>query len=185
MLVLISILTSMPKFFQYIQSREGQQLKDPVLEMLPAYDCSIFIFCAMYILSLYAIYLSWKNSWLFFRYAFAYVLVTLFRAFCIIVLPLEPPAGLVTLTDPFVTFMYGGMEVTKDLFFSGHTSSMYLIYLVVKNTNAKYLALFVSISVGVMLLIQHIHYTIDVIFAYPATYFCYKISEKYTSLKSE
>ena len=172
---IISILLSaMPYFFHYIQSREGVKLDDYILDALPAYDCSVPIFFMMYSISLYGIYRSWHNSWIFFRYGTAYAFIALIRACTLLLFPMEPPTHLVSLTDPFVEIFYGGAEITKDLMFSGHTSSMFLIFLVMDCGKGRMMAFFVWMSVAIMLLLQHIHYySIDIIVALFVTYFCY------------
>jgi hypothetical protein len=166
----------MPYFLTYIQKRPGKQLSDSFLEILPSYDLSIPIFTAMYTLIGVVIYYSWTNSWSFLRFLSAYVLVFFMRVLFIYFIPLEPPIGMVYLDDPFIDYMYKGEKVTKDLFFSGHTSTVFLIFLVFRHGGVKWFSLIVSISVGIMLLIQHIHYTIDVVAAFFFTYIAYKLS---------
>jgi hypothetical protein len=173
------VLSCMPTFFQYIQGRKGVLLDDWLLSAIPSINFSMPIFISMHLLSIYGIYRSWHNSWVFFRYGVAYIILNLLRAILILSFPLEPPKGLVSLVDPFCSFFYGGIEVTRDLMFSGHTSSMFLIFLVMDCVKGRVIALAVSLAVGCMLLFQHIHYTIDVLVAFPATYFCYWLSGFY------
>jgi hypothetical protein len=88
--------------------------------------------------------------------------------------PLNPPEGLIPLIDPISNLAYGRAEyITKDLFFSGHTSSQFLIFLCLTNKGDKMIALFSAILVGSMVLIQHVHYSIDVLAAPVFTYGCY------------
>ena len=107
-----------------------------------------------------------------------YVVVLAVRVITLSLSPLEPPLGLVPLTDPGALFFYGGIEVTKDLFFSGHTATAFLIYLCLQERIEKAVALAAVIVLAVMLLIQHIHYTIDVLAAVPITYYCYQLSKR-------
>jgi membrane-associated phospholipid phosphatase len=81
----------------------------------------------------------------------------------ITLVPLDPPAGLVGLVDPLSNFFYGPKFVTHDLFFSGHTSTVFLLYLCLPGKADKKLALAVTLSVAVLLLVQHVHYTLDVL----------------------
>jgi membrane-associated phospholipid phosphatase len=53
--------------------------------------------------------------------------------------------------------------VTKDLFFSGHTSTVFLLFLCLPGKIDKKLALIVTMIVGSLLLVQHVHYTLDVL----------------------
>ncbi|MEB0249607.1 phosphatase PAP2-related protein, partial [Mucilaginibacter sp. 5B2] len=60
---------------------------------------------------------------------------------------------------------YGNTVITRDLFFSGHTSTMVLIFLCLEKRNDKILGFICIVAVMVLLLVQHIHYTIDVVAA--------------------
>lgn len=53
--------------------------------------------------------------------------------------------------------------MTKDLFFSGHTSNMLLLALCFERKNDKLLGFAATTLVAVMVLFQHVHYTIDVL----------------------
>jgi len=43
--------------------------------------------------------------------------------------PLDAPERLILLNDPFVQFIGSGEALTKDLFFSGHTATLFLLFL--------------------------------------------------------
>lgn len=177
MLALAVLIITLPDFLLYIQRRtDGVKLQDPLLRWLPSYDCSLYIFTFMYLLVGLVLYYSWSNSWSFFRFATAYIIMNIFRMSCILIFSLEPPHGLVYLQDPFISYMYKGEEVVKDLFFSGHTSTVFLIYLVFRYSGIKWMSFLIVIAIAIMLLIQHIHYTIDVIAAFPFTYLSYRLS---------
>jgi membrane-associated phospholipid phosphatase len=77
--------------------------------------------------------------------------------------PLDPPAGLIGLADPLSNFFYGPKFITRDLFFSGHTSTVFLLYLCLPGKADKKLALAATLSVAILLLVQHVHYTLDVL----------------------
>ncbi|HEX3386290.1 MAG TPA: phosphatase PAP2-related protein, partial [Mucilaginibacter sp.] len=64
----------------------------------------------------------------------------------------------------------------KDLFFSGHTSTMVLIYLCLQKRTDKLIALIAAFAVACLLLVQHIHYTIDVLAAPVVVYPCYRLT---------
>ncbi len=93
--------------------------------------------------------------------------------------PLEPPSGLIPLKDPISSIFYGGTQVfiKKDLFYSGHTSIQFLIFLCLKNRTEKIVSLLATVSIACFVLIQHIHYTIDVIAAIAFTYVIYRIGK--------
>jgi membrane-associated phospholipid phosphatase len=81
----------------------------------------------------------------------------------ITLVPLDPPAGLIGLVDPIGNFFYGKSYVTKDLFFSGHTSTVFLLYLCLPGRKDRMIALAVTALVAFLLLVQHVHYTLDVL----------------------
>ena len=71
-------------------------------------------------------------------------------------------------------FTFGG-----DLFFSGHTGGPFLMALVFSK-NKKLFILFVlaAFFFGIIVLLGHLHYSIDVLAAFFITYSVYAISEK-------
>lgn len=67
----------------------------------------------------------------------------------------------------------------NDLFFSGHTGLPFLIALVFwKHVNLRRIFLFSSIVFGVIVLLSHLHYSIDVFAAFFITHSIYTISKK-------
>lgn len=90
-------------------------------------------------------------------------------------IPLNAPDGLIVLKDPLVQFVGDGAAPTKDLFFSGHTSTMFLLYLV---TNVKWLKttlLVFTLLVASCVIWQHVHYVIDVVVAPFVSYGAYRL----------
>ncbi|MDF2433986.1 MAG: hypothetical protein JWP44_3617, partial [Mucilaginibacter sp.] len=76
-------------------------------------------------------------------------------------------------TDPLTGVFYGEANITKDLFFSGHTATLTLIMLCLEKRTDKIIAFFAVVTVAVLLLVQHIHYSIDILAAPVITYLCY------------
>jgi hypothetical protein len=110
------------------------------------------------------------------------MMVVTLRMITMYFLPLEPPKDIIPLKDLFLqcTFYENGTLV-KDLFFSGHTASLFLLYLLNKDrTVSSKLLLMSSIFLGILLLVQHVHYTIDVIAAFPFAYLTYLIGAYFT-----
>ena len=174
----IATLSTMPIFFQWAEGRHGALLNDPVLRLLSPHNVSIPIFMLIWILAGLGIYRAFSNPKILLTFLWVYVLLTVTRFLTITLVPLEPPVGLIGLVDPLSNFFYGAKYVTKDLFFSGHTSTMFLIYFVLPGKGDKRLALFVTISVGILLLVQHVHYTLDVLVAFPGCWLCWWIIVK-------
>jgi membrane-associated phospholipid phosphatase len=89
---------------------------------------------------------------------------------------------MIILNDPFVEFFGTGKTLTKDLFFSGHTATLFILFLVSKKKIIKTVFLISTIAVAISVLLQHVHYTIDVFAAVFFTYACYKLIYKFKSL---
>jgi hypothetical protein len=73
---------------------------------------------------------------------------------------------MVPLQDPFIGhFFYSNTVITKDLFFSGHVSTLFLIFLVNPIPQLRSFFFFSTILLAILILIQHVHYTVDVLAA--------------------
>ena len=174
------ILLLLPSFFAFIEKREGMVLQDFVLDRLPAMDVSIPTFIIIWSVVLLVFYRIYQNPSIFLVVAYGFILMCLARVLTISLLPLNPPPGLITLKDPIANIAYGGkgIFITKDLFYSGHTGNMFLFFLCLQAKWDKIIALSASFMVGFLVLIQHIHYSIDVISAFIFTYFLYLGAKK-------
>lgn len=85
---------------------------------------------------------------------------------------------------PFPTNIYVESDITKmfifggDLFFSGHTGLPFLMALVFwKYVNYRMLFIASAILFGVVVLLGHLHYTIDVLSAFFITYTIFHIAK--------
>jgi membrane-associated phospholipid phosphatase len=63
------------------------------------------------------------------------------------------------------------------LFFSGHTANLALLAFMVDIKWLKYILGICTFIVAVLLLVQHVHYTIDVLVAPFAAYISYKLAK--------
>jgi membrane-associated phospholipid phosphatase len=163
MAILIPILCFFPYFFQTIEQRHGIVLDDPILRALSPHNVSVPLFIIIWTLSLLSIVRAAQHPWMFLTFLWAFIPLTLFRMLTISLVPLDPPIGLVGLVDPLSNFFYGPKFITRDLFFSGHTSTVFLLYLCLPGKGDKKFAMVVTLSVAVLLLVQHVHYTLDVL----------------------
>lgn len=172
------ILISYPFFFQYIEKRKGFLFNDRVLSIIPAYDVYIpiffFIWSSAFLLSIAAI----KDPQILLTFLTSYIFLSLVRATSIFLFPLETPPGIIALIDPLSNHFYGVPFITKDLFFSGHVSTLFLMYLCHTKKSFKFYTLISCFCVSILVLVQHIHYSIDVLFAFPFASICYKIAKK-------
>ena len=105
--------------------------------------------------------------------------IGIIRCIVMYLVPLEPPIGIIPLRDPFVEgAFYDNKVLVKDLFFSGHTSNMVLLTLFMDIKWLKIILAFAATTVGYLVLVQHVHYTIDVIAAPFFAYLAYRIATK-------
>jgi membrane-associated phospholipid phosphatase len=180
LLLVTIILLALPTFFAFIEKREGLVLQDYVLDAIPAMDVSIPTFVIIWSVVVLVFYRIYQNPRLFLLIAYGFILMCLARILTISLLPLNPPTGIITLKDPIANIAYGGngIFITKDLFYSGHTGNMFLFFLCLEAKWDKIIALIASFLIGFLVLIQHIHYSIDVIAAFIFTYFLYLGAKK-------
>jgi len=168
-----ALLTS---FLTYNETRSGFTLYDPILNKIPSTDLTIFIFVLIYISVLLGLIyfnkITETNFYLLFQ---IYSLVLLVRLCMMYLLPLNPPTGIIPLKDPFVELFGTGETLLRDLFFSGHTATLFLFFLVVEKKLFKIIFLLCTVSVVTALLFQHVHYTIDIITAPLVVYASYRM----------
>lgn len=177
--ILIAIAIYIDDYFSYIQFRPGYIINDLLLKWIPVYDMSLYIFSIIYlILILIVINLS-STPLIFLKCLQAYTILTLLRILAMYLLPLEEVPSYSTLNDPFIGyFFYGNTYISKDLFFSGHISTISLFFFFAQNKILKFTIIISVIVLSILILIQHAHYTIDVAFAPLFSWISYKLSSK-------
>jgi hypothetical protein len=181
--VIAIILSLMPVFFTYIQKRQGIILNDWVLSNLPSYDVSVPIFTIIWGMALLILIRALYNPDIYIKYVWTLIFISLTRLISISFVPLDPPVGLVNLVDPITSVFYGHVVVTRDLFYSGHTSTMVLIFLCLEKRDDKILSFVATLAVMFLLLVQHIHYTIDVLAAPFFVYLIFLATQYFLKLK--
>jgi hypothetical protein len=175
LILLVIVLASLANFLNFVEARQGVVLSDPILSVFNPIDLTWLIFALIYSSLFAAITMLIKNPK---RLLFAiqvYSLMVAVRIFAMYVLPLNPPANMIMLKDPLVEFFGTGQTLTKDLFFSGHTATLFILFLVSEKKVYKIVFLICTITVAIAVLLQHIHYTIDVFAAVFFTYSCYSL----------
>lgn len=171
-LIIISlILITLPFFYQAIEQRNGIKFNDYLLQWLPAYDLSLFIFVTIWSMALLTFHRFKQDPQIFLTFLWGFILINLSRFVSIGLVPLNAPDSLVAIHDPISNYFYGPKFITKDLFFSGHTAAMFLMFLCLKKRSDKILTFIATIVIGIAVLIQHVHYTMDVFMAPVITYF--------------
>lgn len=172
------ILYSFPQFFSIIEVRHGLLINDRFLDFLPARDVSTFIFLVLYPAALFFVYRMVKSTTVCITALWGYIFLCLARMLTIYLIPLEPPNGILHLSDPFSVFFYGDTFITRDLFFSGHTATLCLLGMCLENKWEKRIFFAGAAILGLLLLIQHVHYTMDVLAAPVFTYLFWFMGRK-------
>ncbi len=182
-LLLIFILRTLASFLNFVEVRDGVTLNDPLLNLFEPVDLTWLTFGLIYISLFTALYFFIKKPALLITALQSYILLIAFRILAMYLLPLNPPNKMICLSDPFVEFFGTGQLLTKDLFFSGHTATLFLLFLLAEKKQLKVFFLASTIVVAISVLLQHVHYSIDV-FAAPFFTYCSFIIIKSMKKKS-
>lgn len=175
LVLLVVVLASLANFLNFVEARQGVVLPDPILNLFNPIDLTWLIFVLIYISLFVAIATLSKNPKELLFAIQVYTLMVAVRILAMYLLPLQPPEKMIVLNDPLVEFFGTGQTLTKDLFFSGHTATLFLLFLVSQKKLIKTVFLISTIAVAIAVLLQHVHYTIDVFGALFFTYACYSI----------
>jgi len=172
---LVTVLAGLANFLQWIERRPGVAVDDPVLMLFSPYDLTWLTFAVIYLGLLIGVVLLSREPPLLLIALQSYIVMVLIRMVAMSLVPLEPPPTMIPLADPTVEYFGTGTLLTKDLFFSGHTSTLFLLFLAARIRWQKVLFFVCVVVVAVCVLIQHVHYTIDVIAAPFFAYGAYRL----------
>lgn len=163
-----------------VEYRPGIILFDPLHYLLPApTNVSNLIFIATYSS---ALIVTIDNLWCglnqFNKLCLGYAMLLYLRSASMVLVPLDPPVGLIPLIDPFVSsFNPEPFVATRDLFFSGHCSALALFFFMAKKKTVKYFLAALNLFVIGALSIQRVHYTIDIVSGIIVAYSVYRFME--------
>jgi len=168
--VLIPVLFALTHFLDAVEERHGVALPDPVLVLFPAVNLTWVTFLVIYAGLIAALAVLLRHPRRLLLVFQAYSVMAILRIAAMYLAPLDPPPGIIELRDPFVEFFGGGRTLTRDLFFSGHTSTMFLLFLVMPGGRLRIAFACATVFVGLCVVLQHVHYTVDV---FAAPFFAY------------
>lgn len=174
-IVLTVVLYFYSDFLTHIEVRQGFSFNDPVLNLFHPVNLTWLIFSTIYLSLLTGIIILIKNPLKLILAVQVYTLLILVRMIAMYTVPFNPPPSMIPLNDPFVQFFGTGKLLTKDLFFSGHTATLFMLFLVVDKKPYRQIFILLTIIVGVSVILQHVHYFIDVFAAPFFTCGCYLI----------
>lgn len=181
----VSLVLFLPYFFNVILlPKPGVVLNDFILNQLEPKDWSWIIFGLIYISLLLTVLFNYKKPYTILLGIESYVTINLIRMITLYAVTLEPPHGIIPLIDPVITkIAYGSVVYLKDLFFSGHVSTLFLLFLIEENRIRKSILLVATMLVAFLILWQHVHYSVDVFFAPVFTLLVYYAFRKIHALQ--
>lgn len=178
---LILILIGFASLLAYIETRQGHTFYDPILNFIKPRDVSDFIFFVTYSAAVVGFIYAITSPYKFLHFIQMYGALTLLRVVTLFFIPLEPPTAIIPLRDEFLNHtFYAGSEHLKDLFFSGHAATLFLFYFFTHNKILKVSFLTAAIAVSVGVMVQHVHYSYDVIAAPIFAYIAYRVITKFS-----
>jgi hypothetical protein len=158
----------------YATESASSSVTDIILSNTRAYDLDGVFVYGTFLLIFFIVFISFykprrvpfvaKSVALFVVIRSAFVTMTHLGTF---------PSQIVIHSDLLSKLTFGG-----DLFFSGHTGMPFLMALIFwQNKTLRYIFLCLSFGFGVVVLLAHLHYTIDVMSAFFITYSIFHICE--------
>lgn len=167
------------KFLIWNEFRSGKAFSDPILGRFQPVNLSLWIGILTNGAIFVAIFSLFKRPSTTIYLLSAVVLMCIIRGMSLYFVVLEPPTNIIPLKDPLLELtFYGGQVLLKDLFFSGHTANIILVGLLSENLWTKRIIIIIGFIVGAMLVLQHVHYSIDVMAAPIFSIITYKLSVK-------
>jgi hypothetical protein len=161
----VAALRAFTAFLIYVEGRVGVRLSDPFLSTFSPRDCTWFIFANIYLAIAVALAILAPQPRAMLIGVQAYIVTITSRMAVMYFTALDPPADAIPLQDPIIERLATGRLLTRDLFFSGHTATLFLLFLSVPDRKYKPLFFASTLCVAAAVLLQHVHYTTDVLVA--------------------
>jgi len=168
------IFTHFLNWREGIVNHSGIVINDPVYHWLPLQEHSFLIFSITYGSVILYSFLNYKDPSFASRAILSYALILLFRIPTMLLVPLKVHPDLIFLQDPFLNELVYPSKIVNDLFFSGHVALMCIFTLI---SRMKFWFVVLAILLAVFLLMQRVHYSIDVIGAIPFAWFAVRLSD--------
>lgn len=165
-------------YLKIFENRHGFVIFDPIHNLIPSVDLSGPIFLLTWGAVLLVLQFVIPRPLILFQGLMSFSIMFIARTITIYYVPLEAPQHLIPLIDPVASiFLHGDSTfVKKDLFFSGHTAALVLLIFIVEDKRIKNLLTICAVIVPAMIVIQQVHYTIDVVAAPVAAFLSFKLA---------
>jgi hypothetical protein len=179
--------------------RPAPTVPDLLLGIVPRLDWLAHINYYLWIACYFppALYLLYRDRGLFARFVIIDGVISLTRGLMIPLTGLGPPFGAdLNALRPFrlwpawwqlvnpVRALFGdaaGVFLTKDMFFSGHIATTFLLYLFARRLGKNEARVFLALQLFSLLVVffSHLHYTIDVVGAYAVTFTIFTLGNRW------
>lgn len=176
LIALAAVLFTLTNFLLFVEKRKGIKFSDPILNLFNPIDLTWLTFILIYGALILAIFYLIEHPDYLLTAVQTYTIMVVFRIGAMFLLPLDAPEKLIPLADPFVEFFGGGSTLKNDLFFSGHTATLFILFLTAHNKIIKRIFLLATILVAFALIFQHVHYSIDVFIAPFVSFASFKLA---------
>jgi hypothetical protein len=177
--------------------RPAPTVPDLLLSIVPRLDwlahINYYLWLACYFPP--AVYLLWRDRRLFARFILVDGALSLTRGLMIPLTGLGPPFGpdlnalrpfsfwptWWALVNPYRALVgdSAGIYLTKDMFFSGHVATTFLLFLYGRRLGRRQARVFLLLQLFSLLVVflSHLHYTVDVIGAYAVTFALFTLGD--------
>lgn len=159
-------LVAYARFLARVEMRQGVAFIDPVHAILGPVDLTWPIFIMLYGALLLALVSVARHPEALIVGVQAYTIQVAVRMLMMWSLPLDPAPTMIMMADPIVSSVTsGGPPLTRDLFYSGHVAILVVMSMVVPQRWARVAFALLAVAMGVCVILQHVHYTVDVLVA--------------------
>lgn len=158
---------------RYAEVNASNHVEDLILSNTPVFDFEFIFVQGAIMLTMFVVVLGFR-----FKKTAPFLIKTvslfiIIRAMFVSLTHLGPYPTKLTLDSGLLNFITTG----NDLFFSGHTGLPFLVALIFwKHLYIRTLFLVSSVVFGIIVLLSHLHYSIDVFAAFFITYSIYHIA---------
>lgn len=175
------IFLYMPTYYEeIIAPKAGILINDPILNLFTPVDWSTAVFAILTAAIIQTMIAYAGSATLFITALTTFCVVNIVRMTTMYLITLEPPSDMILLIDPIsASFVYPHSGFAKDLFFSGHVSTMMVLVLIERNRIWFLLKVAATALMALFLAWQHVHYTVDLIAAPFVTYLVFLGVKRY------
>jgi hypothetical protein len=160
----------------YVTVTEGAKVPDLILDRFQAVDMSfLFVYGYMALIVTMFLYPTFFRVRTLHIVAIQFSLLLMLRSVFMLFTHMETPAGAVAVGFPS---FFEKLYFENDMFFSGHTAMPFLGFYLFRHNPLRYLFLAGGVTMGIVVLAMHLHYSIDVFGAFFMTYCSYRMGQR-------